>query len=118
MLLLDEDVERIAGLGYEEDFFVKSKEGFKVLRNSEAGRCVFHDGAKCTIYKNRPKGCQLYPIIFDVDDKLAVKDPFCPYRDEFSLTPKARHGLPILYSKLVTERSRNLKANRRESHSV
>jgi uncharacterized protein len=78
MLLLDEDVKRIAGLGYEEQFFAAGSEGFKVLKNSEAGRCVFHDGTQCTIYENRPKGCKLYPIIFNEDSMSAVKDDLCP----------------------------------------
>jgi uncharacterized protein len=109
MFLLDEDIERITGLGYDEQFFVEPLEGFKVLKNSNAGRCVFHDGTKCTIYENRPKGCKLYPIIFDVEDKSAVKDTFCPYRDEFSVTREAKRELPIVYSQLVAERSGSFK---------
>jgi len=109
MLLLDDDIKRIAGLGYDEHFFVELQEGFKVLRNSKAGRCVFHDGTKCTIYENRPKGCKLYPIIFDLDSKSAVKDSFCPYNDEFNLSPKAKRELPILYSQLQSERLHKIK---------
>ena len=104
MLLLDEDVKRITALGYDEHFFAGSQEGFKVLKNSKAGRCVFHDGTKCTIYENRPTGCQLYPVIFDIDRNSAVKDTFCPYRDEFSLSPEAKKELSILYSQLLSER--------------
>ncbi len=105
MLLLDEDIERITGLGYEEKFFVakKSQAGFKVLKNSRAGRCVFHDGTQCTIYENRPKGCKLYPIIFDEDLGLAVRDKLCPFRDEFLLTPQTKHELEHVYLKLIEE---------------
>jgi len=108
MLLLDEDVKRITALGYDEHFFVETLEGFKTLKNSNAGRCVFHDGTKCTIYENRPKGCKLYPIIFDVDYNKAVKDTFCPYREEFSLLPEANRELSILYPRLLTERSQRI----------
>jgi Fe-S-cluster containining protein len=106
MLLLDEDVERISKLGYDEKFFVakESQEvGFKVLKNSRAGRCVFHDGTQCTIYENRPKGCKLYPIIFDEDLGLAVRDNLCPYREEFLLTAQTKHELEQVYLKLIEE---------------
>jgi len=113
MLLLDEDVIRIASLGHDEHFFARVQDGFKVLRNSEAGRCVFHDGKKCTIYENRPKGCKLYPIIFDVDSKSAVKDTSCPYRKEFKILSEAKQELPIIYFELVDERSRRSKISRK-----
>ncbi len=105
MLLLDEDVKRIADLGYEEKFFVAKSQGFKVLKNSRAGRCVFHDGTQCTIYENRPKGCKLYPIIFNEDSLSAVKDDFCPYRGEFRLSAKAKRELSDdVYPRLMAER--------------
>src|SRR5579871_83931 len=101
MLLLDEDIARIRRLGYEENFFVtkNSQDGFKALKNSSAGRCVFHDGRKCTIYENRPKGCKLYPIIFDEDQGHAVRDKLCPFRDEFMLTSQTKHELKQVYLK-------------------
>jgi Fe-S-cluster containining protein len=105
MLLLDEDVKRITDLGHEEEFFVILSEGFKVLKNSRAGRCVFHDGRQCTIYENRPKGCRLYPIILDEDSMSAVRDNLCPYRDEFTLSQKVKRELLEVYPRLVTERS-------------
>jgi Fe-S-cluster containining protein len=114
MFLLDEDIKRITALGYVEDFFDETQEGFKVLKNSKEGRCVFHDGTKCTIYENRPKGCKLYPIIFDIDYKKAVKDSFCPYRDEFRLSPEAKHELSILYPQLLTERLHRIKEWKRK----
>ncbi len=109
MMLLDEDITRIAGLGYDQSFFVAESEGFKVLKNSKAGRCVFHDGSKCTIYENRPKGCKLYPIILKEDSMSAVKDDLCPYRDEFSLSMKARRELSEIYPKLLSERLDRIK---------
>jgi uncharacterized protein len=119
MFLLDEDIKRIAGLGYDEHFFVELQEGFNALRNSTAGRCVFHDGTKCTIYENRPRGCELYPIIFDVDEKSTVKDTFCPYRDEFNILRETKHELPILYSQLVSERSGRFKIKKKgESRNI
>jgi len=104
MLLLEEDVKRIAGLGFKEQFFASGSDGFKVLRNSSAGRCVFHDGKQCTIYKNRPEGCKLYPVVFDEDLMLPLKDELCPYSDEFGMTWKTQVELRETYQKLVNER--------------
>ena len=90
MLLTEEDVKRIAGLGFKEQFFATGSDGFKVLKNSNQGRCVFHDGKQCTIYENRPAGCKLYPVIFDEDLNLPVKDHLCPFRDEFDISSKVK----------------------------
>ncbi|MGI0079633.1 MAG: YkgJ family cysteine cluster protein [Nitrososphaerales archaeon] len=116
MLLLEEDVKRIVGLGYKEQFFAAGSEGFKVLKNSSAGRCVFHDGKQCTIYENRPKGCKLYPVIFDEDSMSAVKDELCPYRDEFRLSPRARRELSDVYPKLLSERLDRIRQAQNRSH--
>jgi uncharacterized protein len=105
MMLLEEDVQRIKRLGYLEDFFVTDSEGFKVLANSKFGRCVFHDGAKCTIYENRPKGCRLYPIILDTDSMLPVRDRDCPFRNEFQIKARNSKDLIHVYDDLTNERS-------------
>jgi Fe-S-cluster containining protein len=114
MLLLDEDVKRIIALGYDEQFFAKKdSDGFKVLQNSGAGRCVFHDGSQCTIYENRPKGCKLYPIIFDENSMSAVRDKLCPYRNEFSLTQKEKKELWNIYPRLLSESSQRIKESQK-----
>jgi uncharacterized protein len=105
MMLLEEDVKRIVGLGYKEDFFATMSDGFKVLLNSSAGRCVFHDGKHCTIYENRPGGCRLYPVILDEELMLPVRDELCPYRSEFKLASKERRELTGVYRRLVAEKS-------------
>jgi uncharacterized protein len=116
MLLLNEDVKRISRLGYKEDFFIlTNSEGFKMLKNSSEGRCVFHDGTKCTIYGDRPKGCKLYPIVFNEDSMAAVKDAFCPFRDEFRISQKAKKELSNMYPRLLSESSHRIQA--RESHT-
>jgi uncharacterized protein len=106
MMLLDEDVTRIKELGFDEDFFtLRTDDGFKVLKNSSAGRCVFHDGSKCTIYEDRPKGCKLYPVIYDENLMRAVKDTDCPYRNEFRISPRSKRELSYVYSHLIAEKS-------------
>jgi len=104
MLLLDEDVRRIVGLGFKEQFFASGSDGYRVLKNSSAGRCVFHDGKQCTIYENRPEGCKLYPVVFDENLMLPMKDELCPYRDEFAVSWKTKVKLRETYQMLVGER--------------
>jgi uncharacterized protein len=112
MILLDEDVKRISELGFEESFFTRSTaDGFKILKNSSAGRCVFHDGSKCTIYEHRPKGCKLYPVIYDEDQMLAVKDMDCPYRNEFELSRRSKRELSYVYSRIMAETASRFSAN-------
>jgi Fe-S-cluster containining protein len=106
MLLLEADVQRIVGLGFKEISFAVEFDGFKMLRNNSRGRCVFHDGEQCTIYSNRPAGCRLYPIIFDEDLDHPIRDGFCPYRDEFDLSLKAKRELSGVCPKLIEERRR------------
>ena len=103
MLLLKDDVERIVGLGFKETFFSVKSGGFISLRNTD-GRCVFHDGEKCTIYSGRPFGCRLYPVIFDVGSNSPVIDKMCPFNMKFSLSFKVRNELSRLYHKLISER--------------
>lgn len=75
-----------------------------MLKNSRAGRCVFHDGKQCTIYENRPAGCKLYPVIFDEDVGAAVKDGLCPFQQEFLATPRTKNELTKVYLKIIEER--------------
>ncbi len=113
MVLLEDDVKRIVGLGFKESSFAVESDGFKMLRNSSYGRCVFHDGKKCTIYSNRPAGCKLYPIVFDEDLNHPVRDRFCPYRDEFDLSLKAKRELSDVYHKLINERKANIEEEKK-----
>ena len=105
MMLTEEDVTRILTLGYPETFFARKSEGFKLLKNSCEGRCVFHDGKTCTIYGYRPVGCKLYPIIYGEDLKLALRDSLCPYRKEFKISQESRRELSRVYQQLITEKS-------------
>ncbi len=110
MLLLEEDIKRINKLGFDPKFFVVEKNGWLHLKNYD-DRCVFHDGKKCLIYKNRPDGCKLYPIIFDMDRKCAVLDCDCPYKNEFKMSNKTAKNLYDVVSKI--QRQRNKRGNYR-----
>jgi len=100
MLLLKEDISRIVKTGLKEESFVIESEGFKSLRNKN-GRCVFHDGSKCTIYSIRPSGCKLYPIVFDENLCRPIIDSFCPFGYEFHLSINATYESEKLYQKLL-----------------
>ena len=115
MLLSDDDVKRIVGLGYEESYFVDSSDGFKMLKNNSSGRCVFHDGKQCTIYANRPAGCRLYPIVFNENQNRPVKDRLCPFRAEFDLSLEAKQELITLYHKLMDERETNKQEEKKKT---
>jgi Fe-S-cluster containining protein len=98
-----EDIERIKGLGFDYDYFVVNRGSWLQLRNYD-GRCVFNDGKRCLIYKNRPEGCRLYPIIYDEDKKCAALDEDCPHRDEFKISERDSRIEASLVTKLKDER--------------
>ncbi len=86
MNLSNKDVNIIRNLGYEETSFVKEKNGLKYLKNRH-GKCVFLENY-CTIYRNRPEGCQLYPVIFESGTKKVTLDKLCPFNKEFRVSFK------------------------------
>ena len=92
MMLSLNDIKRIEKLGYKKDEFVVKKDGFYQLKNKNH-RCVFHNGTSCIIYPNRPIGCQLYPVIYDMDNKKAVLDTDCPYSSLFKITDEKQKKL-------------------------
>ena len=103
MPLLQEDIQRISGLGFKKDSFSIESKGFVLLKNSDEGRCVFHDGKQCTIYESRPTGCKLYPIVFDEESGRPGKDTLCPYRGEFPIPLSSKQELHKVYRSFVDE---------------
>ncbi len=103
MILSNSDIKKIENLGFKKDFFVIKKEGWLMLKNQK-GRCVFHDGLRCTIYKNRPVGCQLYPLIFDKDENCATLDKDCPYNHCFKTTNTTINRLYSIIQKIENEK--------------
>ncbi|MGB9023874.1 MAG: YkgJ family cysteine cluster protein [Candidatus Bathyarchaeia archaeon] len=97
------DIARIKGLGFSEDSFIVKKNGNRQLKNL-SGRCVFHNGQRCTIYNHRPEGCQLYPVIFNEDMGEPLLDSYCPHHEEFQLTPSISRKVIRLVRKLDVEK--------------
>lgn len=104
MPLLNEDIERIKQLGFDNDYFAVNKDGWLQIKNYD-GRCVFNDGEQCLIYENRPEGCKLYPIIYDEDKNCAILDEDCPHIDEFKISEIDLKLLTSLITKLKDERT-------------
>ena len=106
MLISNRDIKRIEKLGFSINFFVDDVEGWLQLKNKN-GLCVFHDGTKCLIYPQRPKGCTLYPVIYDADNDCAIIDEDCPYGSHFSISNDIKKQLFFLVSKIKTECKKN-----------
>jgi uncharacterized protein len=108
MLLSKNDIKKIQNLGYDFKVFAKERQGWLQLQNTH-GRCVFHDGNKCTIYENRPEGCTLYPVVYEKEGRQAFLDEACPQKHHFHLTKEKERQLKTLVSILENERKERLK---------
>ena len=97
MLLSTEDIERLERKGYSKKFFVRfDSEGYAKLRNQH-GHCVFYYAKKqqCKIYKDRPLGCRLYPVIYD-EIRGIVVDDICPAGSNWNEKKIERKGKKVL----------------------
>ncbi|MBS7640505.1 MAG: YkgJ family cysteine cluster protein [Candidatus Bathyarchaeia archaeon] len=84
MLLTRPDINRIVKLGYRlSDFAVRSLQGWR-LRNIN-GKCFFLEENKCKIYRFRPYGCRLYPLIYDQNSREIRLDDLCPHKMELNV---------------------------------
>jgi len=82
MLLSRADTRRLRELGYSlKEFAFRDKKGFTRLKNRE-DHCVFFNSneRKCKIYKNRPLGCRIFPVIFSEEEGIVVDD-ICPMKN-------------------------------------
>jgi Fe-S-cluster containining protein len=85
MELSEADILRLTSLGFKrEGICTIGKDGIPRLRNVK-GSCVFlsDDGRTCTVYDNRPLGCDIYPVNCDEDGDIFV-DEFCRARETIS----------------------------------
>ena len=78
MELSSKDIERLEEMGYRREEFAIIDDGVTRLRNVE-GWCYFHSLAdkKCRVYRKRPLGCYLYPVVYLVNEGAMV-DELCP----------------------------------------
>jgi uncharacterized protein len=96
MELSEEDILRLIGLGFKrENICVIGEDGLARLRNIK-GQCVFlaKDAKTCKVYRNRPKGCEIYPVNCDHEGEVFV-DEFCRARGTISKSELRRKGRTI-----------------------
>lgn len=104
MLLSNEDLTRINEQGYSvNDFATRTDNGWQIKNNN--GRCFFLSDNRCGIYDQRPEGCRIYPLVFDITYEKPVLDNICRYRHEFFVTKEDIKNLKALHSKLQEENS-------------
>jgi Fe-S-cluster containining protein len=109
MELSRRDVERLEETGCRrEEFAVAGDNGVIRLRNVD-GWCYFFSLAekRCRVYKKRPLGCHLYPIVYLPNDCVTV-DKLCPMRQTISKQELKTKGkiLIKLVKKIDNERKR------------
>ena len=78
MELSSDDVKRLEEAGYHRDEFAVLDDHVIRLRNV-GGWCCFYNLAEknCRVYKNRPLGCYLYPVV-NLANEGATVDELCP----------------------------------------
>ncbi len=78
MELSSNDIKRLEGAGYHQGEFTFVDDRGIRLRNVD-GWCYFYSLAekKCRIYRKRPLGCYLYPVVYLVGEGPVV-DELCP----------------------------------------
>ena len=105
MPLSNSDIARIKDHGFSENSFILARNGTNHLKNL-SGRCIFHDGKRCTIYNYRPEGCRLYPVVFDENKGKVILHLYCPHLGKFQLTPHISREVINLIRKLDQEEKR------------
>jgi hypothetical protein len=97
MLLTNADVTALEKLGYPTRSFVHfSKKGTAQLRNNR-GTCVFYNTEKrrCKVYRLRPIGCRIYPVIYSEEVGI-VWDDLCPEKSTSSEKEEELKGKQLL----------------------
>jgi Fe-S-cluster containining protein len=97
MMLSNADVERLEKMGYNRQEFVRyDRHGFVRLKNRR-GFCVFYDveRCRCRVYKHRPLGCRVYPVIFSEQEGIIVDD-LCPMKNTVSKIELERKGKKLI----------------------
>jgi len=85
MPLTEDDIKRIENLGFKRIDFTVESEGETRLKN-RSNKCYFLEDGKCMIYENRPEGCRIYPLVYDVDSHKFIYDQECLHSTEFKAT--------------------------------
>jgi len=111
MELSSDDIKRLEEAGYRRVEFALIEDGVTRLRNV-VGWCYFYSraGKSCRVYKKKPLGCYLYPVVY-LANEGAIVDETCPMGhtvSEQELRTKAKI-LEKLLRKIDIERARHAK---------
>jgi Fe-S-cluster containining protein len=79
---------------------VKTKEGLHL--GSRSGRCVFLQEEGFEIYPYRPKGCYLYPLVYDENLDEPIMDQICPYNHKFKAKRNSVKRLESLIGRICS----------------
>jgi Fe-S-cluster containining protein len=119
MLLSNTDIEFLERLGHDSQKFVwHDRHGFPRLKNRR-GFCVFYDVEKCRckIYRHRPLGCRIYPVIYSEQEGVIVDD-LCPMRNTVSKTELRRKSGRVmeLLQRIDNEARARLRTSAERNH--
>lgn len=87
MLLSEADIRLLKKAGCDPRKFVRfNRQGLAQLRNRR-GYCVFYRVQQhwCSVYRYRPLGCRIYPVIYSEEEGVIVDD-LCPMMSTVSAT--------------------------------
>ncbi len=97
MMLSTQDIRRLEKAGYSPEKFVRyDKQNYAKLRNRK-GYCFFYDydRHRCRVYKLRPLGCRIYPVIYS-EEEAVIRDDLCPMRHTVSEREMTRKGKKVV----------------------
>ena len=112
MSLTLEDVERLESAG-ERDFYREADDGSLRLTTVD-DRCVFLVDGRCRVYPDRPDGCVLYPLVWNVVSNETDLHEFCPYARQFRFSSGDREWLARSIETEEHEIAARLEASRPE----
>jgi Fe-S-cluster containining protein len=106
MELSSNDIKRLEEAGYHRGEFAVREDCVTRLRNVD-GYCYFYSltDKKCRIYRKRPLGCYLYPVVYLANEGVMI-DELCPMEQTISeqeLRTKGKN-LDKLLKKIDNER--------------
>ena len=111
MPLTEKDTDRLRKLGYDPSKYSVEDDGEIHLRNV-SGKCFFLVDNRCIVYQNRPEGCRLYPLVYDVDGSKFVIDDYCPHHLNFIALRENKDNLKTLLRRVDKEREKRLRVRR------
>jgi Fe-S-cluster containining protein len=99
MELSSSDIEKLEKAGYRRNEFTVTHDGVTRLRNINR-ICYFYNPTdkKCRVYRNRPLGCHLYPVVYMANEGATI-DELCPMGHTISrqqLRTKAKTLIKLL----------------------